>query len=419
MSPSIHRLFRLLGVCLAAAFAPIASAQRITDPWSDPAEAGPGASGLDVRELGTPPKVLLQTGPVYPTHLKQSGVEGFVNVGFVVDAAGQVVNLRILSSSLSDFERSALDAVSAWKFEPGIKDGRPAATNMVVNIRFHLSNNPQPRQAPPPVPPATNRADPNSASATARTPARNATVAPPPTYVWEIIPPKVFPDSFPENFRYTEPPRPLVTAFPVYPFAQLSAGTKGTVTVGVVVNPAGRVSEVNVLGERPAREFEMAVRAAMNQWVFQPARREGQPCFAALSFTIQFSPEGTATVPLAKEAKDVLAEVKKNSEKIVPLEELDRLPMAHSRRPALYPVFPGGSRPSGSAVVEFLIDEKGDVRLPRVVSATNDIFAAAAVHAVSTWRFGPPIKNRRSVIARAQSTLEFASPPETAPRPQP
>jgi TonB family protein len=226
-------------------------------------------------------------------------------------------------------------------------------------------------------------------------------------YVWEIIPPKSFPPTFPENFRFTEPPRTKATAFPVYPVALLREGTKGTVNVGVVVDPQGQVAEVNLVGPAPARELEMAVRAAMQLWSFEPAKKDGAPCYAALAFTFDFAPAGTNSVPLAAPALKLLAELKKNPAKAVAFEQLDSLPMALSRRNAVYPVFPRGAKPTGKVEVEFYIDEQGNARLPTAVSATNDIFAAAAIQAVASWHFSPPLQKKKPVVARARTTIEF------------
>ena len=76
-----------------------------------------------------------------PAELKRKGVEGFVEVGFVVDENGLVQNVRVISSSQREFEQAAMTAVGKWKFKPGRKGGKNVPTNMAVNINFHLSGN--------------------------------------------------------------------------------------------------------------------------------------------------------------------------------------------------------------------------------------------------------------------------------------
>jgi TonB family protein len=62
---------------------------------------------------------------------------------------------------------------------------------------------------------------------------------------------------------------------------------------------------------------------------------------------------------------------------------------------------------TGEALVEFFVDEDGCVQLPRVVSATEPEFGAAAAQAISEWRFAPPTQGGKPVIERAQVPVKF------------
>lgn len=99
------------------------------------------AKVFELKDLDTIPNPTLQVPPNYPADLKRKGVEGFVEVGFVVDENGLVQNARVLSSSQREFEQAALAAVSKWKFKPGKKGGKSVRTNMSVPINFHLNGN--------------------------------------------------------------------------------------------------------------------------------------------------------------------------------------------------------------------------------------------------------------------------------------
>jgi protein TonB len=99
------------------------------------------AKVFELKDLDTIPNPTLQVAPNYPADLKRKGVEGFVEVGFVVDENGMVQNARVLSSSQREFEQAALAAVSKWKFKPGKKGGKSVRTNMSVPINFHLNGN--------------------------------------------------------------------------------------------------------------------------------------------------------------------------------------------------------------------------------------------------------------------------------------
>ncbi|GGD17790.1 energy transducer TonB [Aquisalinus flavus] len=61
---------------------------------------------------------VLQTQPIYPPRCAGRGVEGSVTVIFDVLANGGVTNARIVRSSDSCFDRSALEAIRQWKYMP-------------------------------------------------------------------------------------------------------------------------------------------------------------------------------------------------------------------------------------------------------------------------------------------------------------
>jgi periplasmic protein TonB len=96
---------------------------------------------FELKDLDTIPSPTLQVPPNYPADLKRKGVEGFVEVGFIVDENGMVQNAHVLSSSQREFEQAAVLAVAKWKFKPGKKGGKNVRTNMSVPINFHLNGN--------------------------------------------------------------------------------------------------------------------------------------------------------------------------------------------------------------------------------------------------------------------------------------
>ncbi len=82
------------------------------------------------------PRPVYQVPPKYPAALRRQGIEGVVKVELVVDANGRVSNPRVVSSPDRAFEQPAVDAVRQWKFEAGVRGGKPAPFKILVPIRF-------------------------------------------------------------------------------------------------------------------------------------------------------------------------------------------------------------------------------------------------------------------------------------------
>lgn len=95
---------------------------------------------FSLSEVDTHPRVMHKVPPSYPFRAKRRGVEGKVEVRFLVDKKGRVSQVSLIQAEPEGvFEESALKAVRKWRFEPGKKDGQPVATWVQVPIRFELS----------------------------------------------------------------------------------------------------------------------------------------------------------------------------------------------------------------------------------------------------------------------------------------
>lgn len=120
-----------------------AKPQPEQDPVSS-ADKAPEASSrqteFSLSEVDSHPRVVHKVPPSYPFRAKRRGVEGKVEVRFLVDTKGRVSQVSLIQAEPEGvFEESALKAVRKWRFEPGKKDGQPVATWVQVPIRFELS----------------------------------------------------------------------------------------------------------------------------------------------------------------------------------------------------------------------------------------------------------------------------------------
>lgn len=81
---------------------------------------------------------------------------------------------------------------------------------------------------------------------------------------------------------------PLVRVPPVYPRRALMAKLQGTVTMEVMINPDGTVSDAKVLESNPARLFDSAALNAIKRWKFRPKIVNGSPVPQRARQTIDF-----------------------------------------------------------------------------------------------------------------------------------
>ncbi|HEY1763727.1 MAG TPA: TonB family protein [Opitutaceae bacterium] len=106
----------------------------------DPSGNGSGP-GIGVAQLDNAPRARVRQPPVYPHQAKAESLTGDVVVDFVVDYNGRVLNAHVVSSTNPIFEEATLRAVSQWRFDPGLRDGRVVRFRMRVPIEFRLDGN--------------------------------------------------------------------------------------------------------------------------------------------------------------------------------------------------------------------------------------------------------------------------------------
>ena len=87
------------------------------------------------------PRYRENTHPAYPLIARIRGYEGLVILTAEIFTNGTVGDLKIKESSgYALLDKSALDAVKSWKFEPGRKIGKPTTMWVDVPIKFMLKD---------------------------------------------------------------------------------------------------------------------------------------------------------------------------------------------------------------------------------------------------------------------------------------
>lgn len=76
----------------------------------------------------------------YPYEAKKEGLEGFVDLEFIIKANGKVENIKVTKSSDHRFEDSAIKCVERWTFRAGRKSGVAVPVRAAIRIPYTLDN---------------------------------------------------------------------------------------------------------------------------------------------------------------------------------------------------------------------------------------------------------------------------------------
>jgi TonB family protein len=84
------------------------------------------------------PTIKNKVEPDYPASARNTGIQGSVEVSLLVGVDGIPRNVRVTRGLDPALDQSAIEAVEAWQFTPGTRDGQPVATKATVNVEFRL-----------------------------------------------------------------------------------------------------------------------------------------------------------------------------------------------------------------------------------------------------------------------------------------
>jgi TonB family protein len=408
--------------------------------------------------------------PAYPEAARKAKAEARVVVEFMVDPAGRVTKAEIADSTNPVFNEAALEAVRRWTFAPALENGQPVASGMIVPILFQLTQLKQ-KQAPlaPPsglmphaarVIPAKFKAAPDpdypaeleekkipgqvlieftvdpegSARApkviwashaafvemalralekTKFEPARQGLLTKASTMQYPVEfgsmgvkRPEILAANQLTLIGETNPqvePVPFVLIEPVYPREHLLAGEEGTATAEFTVDGKGNTTEVTLVSAS-APEYGAALVAAVEAWGFKPASTDGNQVPARLRVVHGFVPPTSGSNARLVEA------IRPGGAGVGGASGLDQKLKPLWRG---FPVYPAAFKDApvvGSAEIEFIIDQDGRARLPRVRKATHEEFGWAAATAISQWVFERPIRKGEPVDVKVVIPFDFTPP---------
>lgn len=84
---------------------------------------------------------IVKVAPIYPRRAQERGLSGYVIVEFTVTKLGTVADARVVESSNSVFDRSAVKAALKFKYKPKVVDGEPIDVAGVLHkITFEMED---------------------------------------------------------------------------------------------------------------------------------------------------------------------------------------------------------------------------------------------------------------------------------------
>ncbi|MBZ5520976.1 MAG: energy transducer TonB [Acidobacteriia bacterium] len=122
----------------------IGSGSRSGDGDGEGPGGGPGSGGgigggpFSVGRGVSAPRLIYSPDPPYTDEARKAKYQGTVGLWAVVGVDGKPRDLVVSSSLGMGLDQSALEAVRTWRFEPGMKDGKPVPVWMYIEVNFRL-----------------------------------------------------------------------------------------------------------------------------------------------------------------------------------------------------------------------------------------------------------------------------------------
>ena len=77
--------------------------------------------------------------PDFPLEARKQGLEGWVDLQFLVNADGSVGDVTVVGAQpVGIFEQAALDAVRRWRYQPVMRAGQGVSQRVRVRLRFAM-----------------------------------------------------------------------------------------------------------------------------------------------------------------------------------------------------------------------------------------------------------------------------------------
>jgi TonB family protein len=111
--------------------------QEKAQSLADQGKSTSSASSSDEAET-IPPKIVESFMAPYTRHARNEGIEGTVVLMVLVGRDGSLGGVSVSKGLEESLDKSAVDTVRRWKFEPATKGGIPVDALLEIDIDFEL-----------------------------------------------------------------------------------------------------------------------------------------------------------------------------------------------------------------------------------------------------------------------------------------
>jgi TonB family protein len=202
--------------------------------------------------------------PKYPKDALRNGTEGNVELRAVIATDSRMKDLVVLTGA-SDFSQSAIIAIRKWRFHPEMRQGQPVETSYKIRVRF----NPKLREANSDV-------------------ELESPLAEHPTSSFAKHRPQ---DLGPDIHYFAEPgiiaPKQLYSPEPEFSEKARIEKQQGNVGIDLVVGADGLPGNLHIACSSAPDLNENAI-AAVKQWKFAPATKDGTPVPVEILVEVSF-----------------------------------------------------------------------------------------------------------------------------------
>lgn len=97
-----------------------------------------GQGSVQENPRRSAPVPIHRADPEYTKEARNAKIEGAVLIKCVIDENGIPTDLMVERSLDKGLDEKAIEAVKKWRFQPGLKDGKPVPVSVNIQINFTL-----------------------------------------------------------------------------------------------------------------------------------------------------------------------------------------------------------------------------------------------------------------------------------------